>query len=67
MQEEKLRTEVLSLADKVKHSGKPFQMRPLNAYFRRLVYQAVLDDPLIEAHSPEGASRLKRITLSLKS
>ena len=67
MQEEKLRTEVQSLAEKVKHSGKPFQMRPLNAYFRRLVYQAILDDPLIEAHSPEGTSRLKRITLSLKS
>jgi predicted RNA-binding protein Jag len=66
MQEEKLRTEVQSLAEKVKHSGKPFQMRPLNAYFRRLVYQAILDDPLIEAHSPEGTSRLKRITLSLK-
>ena len=42
-------------------------MRPLNAYYRRLVYQALLDDQQIEAHSPEGASRLKRITLKLKS
>lgn len=67
MQEDKLRTEVQQLAEKVKGSGKPFQMRPLNAYYRRLVYQAVLDDPQIEAHSPEGTSRLKRITLTLKS
>jgi spoIIIJ-associated protein len=67
MQEEKLRTEVQGLAEKVKSSGKPFQMRPLNAYYRRLVYQAVLDDPIIEAHSPDGTSRLKRITLSLKA
>ena len=42
-------------------------MRPLNAYYRRLVYQAVLDDPQIEAHSPDGVARLKRITLSLKA
>jgi predicted RNA-binding protein Jag len=51
----------------VKGSGKPFQMRPLNAYYRRLVYQALLHHPEIEAHSPEGTSRLKRITLQLKS
>jgi predicted RNA-binding protein Jag len=62
-----LRTEVLQLAEKVKGSGKPFQMRPLNAYYRRLVYQALLNHPEIEAHSPEGTSRLKRITLQLKS
>jgi spoIIIJ-associated protein len=67
MQEEKLRAEVRQLAEKVKGSGKPFQMRPLNAYYRRLVYQALLDDPQMEAHSPEGTSRLKRITLKLKS
>lgn len=67
MQEDQLRTEVLQLAEKVKGSGKPFQMRPLNAYYRRLVYQALLNHPEIEAHSPEGPSRLKRITLQLKS
>jgi hypothetical protein len=42
-------------------------MRPLNAYYRRLVYQAILEDPQMEAHSPEGSSRLKRITINLKS
>lgn len=67
MQEDKLRNEVRQLAEKVKSSGKPFQMRPLNAYYRRLVYQSLLNDAEIEAHSPEGNSRLKRITLQLKS
>lgn len=66
MQEQKLREEVLMLADKVRGSGKPFQMRPLNAYYRRLVYQYVLDDPQIEATSPKGEMRLKRITLQTK-
>jgi hypothetical protein len=42
-------------------------MRPLNAYYRRLVYQYVLDDPQIEATSPKGEMRLKRITLQTKS
>ncbi len=67
MHEEKLKEEVRGIAEKVKSSQKPFHMRPLNAYYRRLVYQAVLDDPQIEVHSPDGAARLKRITLSLKA
>jgi spoIIIJ-associated protein len=67
IQEEKLKAEISNLADRVKANNKPFQMRPLNAYYRRLVYQAVLAHPEIEAHSPDGTSRLKRITLSLKS
>jgi spoIIIJ-associated protein len=66
IQEQKLREEVLLLADKVRGSGRPFQMRPLNAYYRRLVYQFLLSDKEIEATSPSGDSRLKRITLQRK-
>lgn len=67
IQEDQLHEEVRSVAERVKSSGKPFQMRPLNAYYRRLVYNVLVDDPEIVSHSPQGDDRLKRITISAKS
>jgi spoIIIJ-associated protein len=66
MQEDKLTEEVLGLAERVRASGKPYRMRPLNAYFRRMVHNALVNDPEIETHSPEDRQRLKRITIRLR-
>lgn len=66
IQEDSLAEEVKNIAERVKTSGKPFQMRPLNAYYRRLVYNVLVADPEITSHSPEGDDRLKRITVSPK-
>jgi spoIIIJ-associated protein len=63
IQEDKLSAEVRAAADAVKSSGKPFKMRPLNAYYRRLVHNALLDDPDVESVSPGGDERLKRILI----
>ena len=67
IQEDHLNDEVKGIADRVKTTGKAFQMRPLNAYYRRLVYNVLADDPQIISHSPQGDDRLKRITISAKS
>jgi spoIIIJ-associated protein len=67
IQEDRLNEEVKGIAERVKSTGKPFQMRPLNAYYRRLVYNVLADDPQIVSHSPQGDDRLKRITISAKS
>ncbi len=67
IQEDQLHKEVLGIAERVKSSGKSFQMRPLNAYYRRLVYNVLVADPEIVSHSPEGDDRLKRITIAAKS
>lgn len=67
MQEDKLHQEVEGLLNRVRANGKSFQMRPLNAYFRRLVYNVVQQHDDVQASSPDGNARLKRITLSLKS
>lgn len=67
MREDKMASEIREIADKVKSSGKPFQLRPLNAYYRRMVYHILSDDAAVECHSPEGEDRLKRITISPKS
>lgn len=66
IQEDQLNEEVKGIAERVKTTGKPFQMRPLNAYYRRLVYNVLAGDPRIATHSPEGDDRLKRITISSK-
>ena len=66
IQEDHLSGEVKGIAERVKATGKPFQMRPLNAYYRRLVYNILVDDPGIVSHSPQGDDRLKRITISAK-
>ncbi len=67
MREDKLREEVREVAEKVKTSGRPFEFRPLNAYYRRIVHNVLLEDPEVESHSPDGNSRLKRITITPKS
>lgn len=67
MREDKMASEIREIADRVKTSGKPFQMRPLNAYYRRMVYHILMDHPGVECHSPEGEERLKRITISPKT
>ncbi|MBK1828392.1 protein jag [Haloferula rosea] len=66
IQEDHLIEEVRGLAERVKASGKPFRMRPLNAYYRRLVHKALVDHPEVESVSPGGDDRLKRINLRVK-
>jgi len=66
IQEDNLAEEVRGLAERVKASGKPFKMRPLNAYYRRLVHNALGEESEVESVSPSGSDRLKQITLRLK-
>jgi spoIIIJ-associated protein len=47
----------------VKATGKVFKMRPLNAYYRRLVHNVLVDDSEVESVSPGGEERLKRIII----
>ena len=67
IREDRMAEEIREIAARVKATGKPFRMRPLNAYYRRLVHNLLLDDPEIESQSPEGDERLKRITIAPKS
>ncbi|MEI8038675.1 MAG: R3H domain-containing nucleic acid-binding protein [Verrucomicrobiota bacterium] len=66
MREDQMATEIKEIAERVKLTGTPYQLRPLNAYYRRLVYHILAADPAIASHSPEGDDRLKRITISAK-
>ncbi len=67
IREDRMAGEIREIAARVKATGKPHQLRPLNAYYRRLVHNLLVDEPEITTHSPEGGDRLKRITISAKS
>lgn len=67
MREDHLRTEVLEIAERVKTTGRPFEFRPLNAYYRRIVHNVLLENAAVESHSPNGDARLKRITIRAKA
>lgn len=65
--EEKLKQKALGLAEKVKETGRPEKLPPLNAYHRRLVHNWLVDDKEIATTSPEGSSRFKRILIKKAS
>ena len=67
IREDQMAAEIREIAERVKSTGKPHQLRPLNAYYRRMVHNLLVNDPEIATHSPEGEQRLKRITISAKS
>ena len=66
MREDEMTKEVQEIAARVKESGQSHQMRPLNAYYRRLVHNALVGDDEIVTSSPNSKDRLKRITISKK-
>jgi len=66
MREDEMTKEVQEIAKRVKESGQPHQMRPLNAYYRRLVHNALINEPGIVTSSPKSNDRLKRITIAKK-
>lgn len=62
--EERLKEKVLNMAAEVKETGEPKRLQPLNAYYRRLVHNFLVDDHEVETSSPSGSSRFKKITIS---
>jgi len=63
MREDDLAGNVRGLADKVRATGRPLKLPPLNSYDRRIVHHVLAADPDIETWSPPDRSPLKQITL----
>lgn len=53
----------LSAADKVRRSGQPVELAPMNPYERRLVHLAIADEPGVATES-QGDGFLKRILIT---
>lgn len=55
---------VKQVADRVRQTGQPEKLEPMNSYDRRVVHQAFAQDPDIRTISDEGDARFKHITLA---
>ena len=65
-QEERVAEKARALAEKVKESGRELWMTPMNSYHRRLVHNALVDDPEVETESENSGARNKKILIRLK-
>jgi spoIIIJ-associated protein len=63
MREDALVQRVKQIAEIVRNTGRPMHLDPMNAYDRRIVHNALKDDPDVASWSPPDDARLKRITL----
>jgi len=65
-QEQRVADKALKLAEKVKETGRELWMNPMNSYHRRLVHNALVDDPEVETVSEDTGERNKKILIRLK-
>lgn len=63
MRQDKIVHHVKQLAERVRLSGRPLQLEPMNSYERRIVHEAFKDDPEVATWSPSDSARIKQITL----
>ena len=63
MREDKMLARAKELADRVRATGIPAELSPLNSYYRRLVHNAFVNDPDVATESAGGDARFKRIFL----
>jgi len=63
MRQDKIVHHVRQLAERVRLSGRPLQLEPMNSYERRIVHEAFKDDPEVATWSPSDSARIKQITL----
>jgi len=63
MRDDALIAKVRQMAGAVRASGRPMQTELLNSYDRRIVHNALKDDPEITTWSPPDDLRVKRITI----
>ena len=60
---EALIKKALETAEKVRRHGDIVELEPLNSFERRIVHQAIKDDPDIETHSVEVEGTEKKVIL----
>jgi spoIIIJ-associated protein len=63
MRQDKIVQHVRQLAERVRISGRPLQLEPMNSYERRIVHEAFKNDPEVGTWSPSDSARIKQITL----
>ena len=62
-QETELIADAKNIAEQVLQDGKIRQLRPLNAYYRRIAHNALEDIEGVKTSSPKGGGRYKKIQI----
>jgi spoIIIJ-associated protein len=63
MREDKMIARAKEFAEKVRATGQPAELPPMNSYYRRLIHNVFVDDPMVASVSEGGEARFKRIIL----
>ena len=63
MREDRIVHRVRELAERVRISGRPLQLEPMNSYERRIVHKPSRMIPEVATWSPSDSARIKQITL----
>ena len=61
--EDKLVDHARELGDRVRATGKSEIMQPMNSYYRRMIHNVFVDDPMVISVSLDPQERFKRIQL----
>jgi spoIIIJ-associated protein len=61
MREDKMLARARELADRVRATGVPAPLSPMNSYYRRLIHNAFANDPDLMTESAKGEARFKRM------
>lgn len=61
--EDKLVDHARELGDRVRATGKSEIMQPMNSYYRRMIHNVFVDDPMVMSVSLDPQERFKRIQL----
>jgi spoIIIJ-associated protein len=67
MRDDKLRQRVKQIAESVRATGRPVKLEPMNSYDRRIVHNALANDPEVMSFSPSDDARVKRITIQRRT
>jgi len=67
MREDKMLDEVREMAARVRATGQPVALNPMNSYYRRLVHNLFVNDSAVVSESEKGDDRFKRIILKRRT
>ncbi len=66
MREDKMLARAREMAERVRATGVPAALSPMNSFYRRLIHHAFEGDPDILTESAKGEARFKRVILKRK-
>lgn len=67
MHEDDMLAKAKELGERVRATGKPEVLNPMNSYYRRLIHNAFEKDPQVTTESAKGEERFKRVTLKKRA